>query len=275
MSVASAKGLALEIETCGDYVHSDASLVGQVVRNFVSNALKYTQRGCVQLRCDHDADCVRLVVRDTGIGIAAGELAHVFEDFYQVGVASNASRDGYGLGLSIVARIANLLGAALRIKSEPGKGTEISIALPLAGAPMAAAPAPAVMPPRAASVAPTACVLLVDDDERVRKATRALLKVEGYDVQMAGSLAEAVSIGNAHPEIRLLVTDYHLAAGETGLQVVEALRERFGARLPAVMITGDTSSAIRDLGGDHRLRMASKPIDPDKLLRIMGELLDG
>lgn len=275
MSVASAKGLAFEIETCGDFIHSDPSLVGQVVRNFVSNAIKYTQRGGVQLRCDHESGCVRLVVRDTGIGIAAGEQARIFEDFYQVGVASNASRDGYGLGLSIVARIANLLGAALRIQSEPGKGTEISIALPAAGAlPMAAEPAPIAKPERRASEAPASCVLLVDDDERVRKATRALLKVEGFDVQMAGSVSEAISVGNAHPEIRLLVTDYHLAAGETGLQVIEALRQRFGANLPAVMITGDTSSAIRDLGTDHRLRMASKPIDPDKLLRMMSELLN-
>lgn len=272
-SLAEAKGLALEMEACGDSVHSDMSLVGQIVRNFVSNAIKYTQRGSVKLRCEHERECVRLVVLDTGIGIPATELPHIFEDFYQVGVASNTTREGYGLGLGIVSRIANLLGALLDVTSEPGKGTKISVALPAAAECHAASTAPARANATAICKATTTCVLLVDDDERVRKATCAFLRTEGYSVIAAGSVAEAVSLANAHPEIRLLVTDYHLAAGETGLQVVSELRRRFGDTLPAVMITGDTSSTVGGLGADHRLRIASKPINPDMLLEVMSELL--
>jgi PAS domain S-box-containing protein len=104
-NLAAQKGLQLEIEACGDCVHSDPSLIGQVLRNLISNAIKYTQRGFIQLRCLHDEAFVRLEVLDTGIGMPANALAHIYDEFYQVGVSSNTVRDGYGLGLSIVSRI--------------------------------------------------------------------------------------------------------------------------------------------------------------------------
>jgi two-component system, sensor histidine kinase len=274
--LAADKGLRLEVEFCADRIHSDPALVGQVVRNLVSNAIKYTRAGGVRLRCMHDSSCVRLEVLDTGIGIPPDELSHIFDDFYQVGVASNTSRDGYGLGLSIVSRIANLLGARLDVHSEIGKGTTFSIVLP-AGASVGDLPEPerkSSGPGKSRAISP-ARILLVEDDPRVRRATSMLLKVEGYEVCAAATVREAVEHAMSHPDIRLLVTDYHLAAGETGLDVVSSVREKLGADLPAVVVTGDTSSAMRELSVDSRLRTASKPINPDELLKLMRELLAG
>jgi CheY-like chemotaxis protein len=116
-------------------------------------------------------------------------------------------------------------------------------------------------------------VLLVEDDAGVRKATAMLLRLEGYEVLAAGSLGEALELaGRPGSAPDMVVTDYHLADGETGVQVLEALRRNAGRSLPAVMITGDTSSAMRELGAaDPGLRSVSKPIDADELLAILRE----
>jgi CheY-like chemotaxis protein len=100
-----------------------------------------------------------------------------------------------------------------------------------------------------------------------------LLKVEGYDVTVASSLPEALAAAAANPNIGLVVTDYHLGSDDTGVQVIAALRERLGGHFPAVLITGDTSTAMRDLQCDAWLRTASKPINPDELLALLSELV--
>jgi PAS domain S-box-containing protein len=272
--LAANKGLRLEVDACGDRVHSDPSLVGQVVRNLVANAIKYTREGQVRLGCLHDRSTVRLEVRDTGVGIPPAELTRIYDDFYQIGVSANTSRDGYGLGLSIVSRIVHLLGLKLDVQSEVGKGTVFSLALPASSgyaethinAPRGESSVTAAGPKRIH-------VLLVEDDARVRNATRMLFKVEGYEVTTASSLGEAVSAAEANPDIGLLVTDYHLGTDETGVHVIAAVRERLGARLPAVLVTGDTSTSMRELTCDDRLRTANKPINPDELLALLRELV--
>jgi signal transduction histidine kinase len=119
--LANNKGLTLEVAPCEDCVYSDPSLVGQILRNLISNAIKYTRKGWVALRCLHDQPtCVRIEVLDTGIGIPAEALSHIYDEFYQVGVPANATREGYGLGLSIVQRLVALLGAKLDVESEVG-----------------------------------------------------------------------------------------------------------------------------------------------------------
>jgi len=274
-ALAANKGLTFEVELCADRVHSDPSLVGQVMRNLVANAIKYTQAGCVRLRCIHERALVRLEVLDTGVGIPPDELARIYDDFYQIGVATNASRDGYGLGLSIVSRIVDLLGLKLDVTSEVGKGTQFALCLP-ASEGLAEPAVPAVAPsashePR--EVRSKVHVLLVEDDARVRDATRMLLRVEGFEVSAVSNIAEALQAVKAHPAIGLLVTDFHLAAGETGVQVLEAVRQQLRRRVPAVLVTGDTSTAMRELSCDNHLRTASKPINPDELLALMRELI--
>jgi PAS domain S-box-containing protein len=271
-SLAAAKGLQLEAEKCAYSVRSDPTLVGQVIRNFISNAIKYTEQGWVRLRCLHEDSCLRLQVADSGIGIPPDALPHIFDDFYQVGVPSNTTREGYGLGLGIVSRIAHLLGAELGVQSEPGRGTVVSIALPV-GAGVESRDRRMVGEPSVSAAARHAHILLVDDDARVRNATRSLLRIEDYMVHSAETYAEALEHAAAHPEIQLLITDYHLGGGETGLQVVESVRARLGAELPAVLITGDTSLAIRELPAERRLRTVSKPVNPDELLKLIRELL--
>jgi two-component system, sensor histidine kinase len=271
--VAARKGLELVIESRDESVHSDPSLVEQILRNLVSNAIKYTRAGRVTLPCRvEDSALVRIAVIDTGMGIPADQLPLICEEFYQVGVPANSSRDGYGLGLSIVQRLVRLLKLGFDIHSEVDKGSNFSLLLPTAKQPAASAESPKKSILRETPVG-KARVLLVEDDPAVRNATRMLLKVEGYQVIAVASLQEAVQAVSNATSIDLLVTDYHLADGETGTQVITALREALGEPLKAVLMTGDTSSAVRNLPVDTHLRMCSKPVKADELLTVLRALL--
>lgn len=115
-------------------------------------------------------------------------------------------------------------------------------------------------------------VLILDDDPAIRDTTRLLLKVEGYRVLTAATVAEAVEAAREHPDIGLLVTDYHLGNDETGIQAITAMRELLGPGLKAALVTGDTSSAMRDLERDAHPRLVSKPINADELLEILQAL---
>lgn len=275
-NIAANKGLRLDIETCTDAVHSDPSLVEQILRNLLSNAVKYTREGWVRLRCLHEAALVRIEVLDSGIGISAAQLPYIYDEFYQVGVASNSSRDGYGLGLSIVQHLVKLLTLQLDVSSEVGKGTTFSLILPAGKACSAAQRAKSDNSPfsRARQIENTH-VLLVEDNAAVRRATGMLLELEGYDVTSVASLAEALQRAREDNRIDLLVSDYHLSDGETGTQVIAALREELGRSLPSILTTGDTSSAIKHLPRDPHLRITSKPIQAEELLALLRELLAG
>jgi len=271
--LARSKGLHFTVEASPDSVHSDPSLVGQILRNLIANAIKYTHNGSVWLGCRRDSDAVRIDVRDSGIGIPKEQLNHIYDEFYQVGIATNSSRDGYGLGLSIVQRIVRLLDLRIDVQSQVGVGSTFSLILPVgAAAPGAVAPRPRQLP---ASPSPgiRQHVLLVEDDPGVRNATRIFLKGEGYRVTATASLAEAVQHVTESKDIDVIVSDYHLGGGATGTDVIAAIREIIGAATKAVLVTGDTSSVVRELRRDANLRITSKPINADEMLALIRELL--
>ncbi|HEY2036183.1 MAG TPA: ATP-binding protein [Steroidobacteraceae bacterium] len=272
-SVAASKGLELRIEAAAPSAHSDPSLVGQILRNLIANAIKYTHRGWVRLRSAPCPAGVRLEVADTGIGIPADHLPYIYDEFYQVGIASNTSREGYGLGLSIVHRLVKLLSLKLEVQSEVGRGSTFTLEMPTGAreARHGVATAPATDPPEARPA--SARILLVDDDTGVRNATAMLLRVEGFEVLCATSLAEANEALREDPRIDLVIADYHLQTGETGIDVIAAAREVAGEHLGAVLVSGDTSSTLRDVRATDRLRIASKPMQADELLSAITELL--
>jgi two-component system, sensor histidine kinase len=177
------KGLQLQIEAQAQVIHSDPSLVEQVLRNLVSNAIKYTHQGSVRIRSFTEATHIRIEVVDTGIGIPEDQIPYIFDEFYQVGVPTNSLRDGYGLGLNIVKRIVELLDVHLDVRSEVDKGSVFSLSLPAGSQQIGALEATPGRPPVSPqSRSDQQHVLLVEDDPAVRDATRMLLKVEGYRV---------------------------------------------------------------------------------------------
>ena len=273
-SIAASKGLELQVSSCEECVHSDPALVEQIMKNLLSNAIKYTESGGrVLLRGRSDNGAVRVDVVDTGIGIAADQLAYIYDEFYQVGISTNSSREGYGLGLSIVQRLVRLLNLRLEVTSEVGKGSVFSLLLPFGEAqrPLKAPPAAAGTERESAAGRPR--VLLVEDDPGVRDATRMLLSVEGYRVRAVASLAEALASAREEGAPDLLITDYHLRDGELGTQVITVLRENLRVEVRAVLVTGDTSNVVKHMPNDPHLRIASKPIDAEQLLTVLKDLL--
>ena len=271
--IAASKALQLRVEPSADLVRSDPSLFEQVIRNLLANAIKYTRAGFVELRARRIGPSVVVSVRDTGIGIPKDQLACIFDEFFQVGVSDNSSREGYGLGLSIVQRVARLLNLGLDVSSEPGAGSTFTVTVPAAEG-VANVPLERPLPP--VERARGGCrIVLVEDDAAVRNATRLLLTVEGHSVTAVATLDDAVRAFRGDGPADLVITDYHLANGETGTQVIDAARAAFGARMKAILITGDTSSAVNQLPRDPGVRFASKPVATDELLRLIRDLIGG
>jgi two-component system, sensor histidine kinase len=273
-SLAAQKGLRFEVEMAGHTVYSDPSLVGQILRNLLSNAVKYTHEGSVRLRCVSEAAQVCIDVIDTGPGIPADQLPYIYDDFYQVGVPANSTRDGYGLGLSIVKHLVKLLSLELNARSDTGRGSIFSLLLPTSSSQDLTAHRALVASP-VSRVRPIGDphVLLVEDNSSVQRAMCRLLELEGYRATPVASLSEALQHIEKGNHIDLLICDYHLSGGESGTQVIAALRGILGASLPALLTTGDTSSAIKHVPDDPYLRFTTKPIKADELLTLLRELL--
>ncbi len=270
---AAERRLRLEIEAADHAVYSDPSLVGLILRNLLSNALKYTHEGSVRLRCLREAARIRVDVIDTGVGIPADELPHIYDDFYQVGVPANSKRDGYGLGLSIVKHLVKLLSLKLDVRSEAGRGSTFSLLVPASSAQVLTVRRTLTLSSasRPLQIREPA-VLLVEDDSSVQRAMYRLLSLEGYRVTSVASLSEALQHIEKGNRVDLLICDYHLS-DESGLQVIAALRDLLGASLPALLISGDTSSVIKQPSGDRYLRFTIKPVQADDLLKLLRELL--
>jgi two-component system, sensor histidine kinase len=269
--VAAKKNLVLEISHCTAAVYSDATLLAQILRNLVSNGLRYTRHGSVTLSAEVRDSLVEITVRDTGIGIDEAQLDRIFEEFYQVDVPPNSIREGHGLGLSIVHRTALILGHALHVESAVGQGSSFKISVPIGRAlPKEAAPQQELQssPPPGESIH----VLLIDDDQGVLKATRLLLEVEGYRVTPGRTVADAREAATEHRDIRLLISDYHLADGESGRAAIEIVRSLL-PQVEVILMTGDTSGGLRQVSPADRICVASKPIDADALLALMRRLL--
>jgi PAS domain S-box-containing protein len=271
--VATNKGLRFAVDSPRDRIHSDPALIGQVLRNLVSNAIKYTPSGSVELRCERDGSRLRIEVRDSGVGIAADQVPHIFEEFYQIGVSPNSSRQGYGLGLSIVQRVSKLLDLKVSVRSTPGEGSAFSFEVPAAKS-VPAVPLAIDDDEQADAMNGNAFrVLLVEDEPGVRNAMRMLFKIEGFHVTAVAGAAEALELLRGEPDFDLLVTDFHLEGDRTGTEVITAAREVFGDAMKAILVTGDTSSVVRELQGDVHLRVASKPVNSKELLALVHSLL--
>jgi CheY-like chemotaxis protein len=216
---------------------------------------------------------VRIEVQDTGIGISADHIPYIYDEFFQITGGANTPRDGYGLGLSIVTRLVKLLNLKLEVHSQPGKGSSFSLELPSSAARARIPARPWIAD--AAPERPEAAhrVLLVEDDAGVRNATRFLLEGEGYEVFTAASYTEALQKADDLPGLDLLISDYHLDGAQTGIEVIASLRDKLGAHLKAVLVTGDTSPTIKGLHLDERLRMISKPVQAEQLLELLAQLL--
>jgi two-component system, chemotaxis family, CheB/CheR fusion protein len=269
--------LDLRVISCRRSIRSDPRLIEQMIRNLVSNALKYTRKGKILIGCRRRGDQLAIEIWDTGIGIAPAELTAIFEAYHQIDNPARERSRGLGLGLAIVDRLARLLELGLRVESLPGKGSVFVIEAPMA----ADLPAPPIGPLRAesagaesASPGPASSILIVEDDKDVGELLELFLKGEGHHVARIIDGASAVKIvaqGKIRPD--LVLADYKLPGALDGLGVAAELRQTLGRQVPVVMITGDISISTLRTIAEHDCVQLSKPVSLGDLSQVIRSAL--
>jgi protein-histidine pros-kinase len=246
-------------------INSDPNLLAEIIQNFVSNAIRYTDKGSIRLECIDSEGYCRVQVSDSGIGIAADQLEEIFREFHQC-KAPGASKEGFGLGLAIVKRLADLLELVVEVESNIGEGSCFSVSIPTIA--RADVVADEEEPDLADIESATAgLVILIEDDVNVVNAWGLLLEAEGIEVATAASATEASAlIQNLDDVPALLISDFHLLDGSTGVEAVSAIREFFGVHIPAFIVSGDTSKVVKDARLLDNCTLMSKPIDTNRLL---------
>jgi signal transduction histidine kinase len=271
--VARKAGLELHFEDAGAMLHTDAVLLERVLGNLISNALRYTAAGSVQVRCRSRGERIAVEVEDTGPGIPREEHGRVFDEFYQLGNPERDRRKGLGLGLATVKRIAHLLGCSVTLDSEGGKGSVFAIEIARGDASKVA---PAPVPQSAADVdALRGKVIAVVDDERdVRDGLAELLGMWRCTPIVAASardLLVQLEASGLRPDV--VIADYRLREHENGAGAIAALRARYGEAVPALIMSGDTTPEIFNVAREQRLPLLSKPVRAARLRAALQHLL--
>ncbi len=264
---AAEKSLSLRVRPCAATVRSDPVLLERILRNLLSNAIRYTDSGGILIGC-RPGRALRIEVWDTGRGIPAAQAERVFEEFFQLHNPERDRSQGLGLGLAIVRRLAVLLDHTLVLHSRPGHGSVFSITVPRAQAATIAAAAPAPVGAR------HGLIFVVDDEPAIQEGMRSLLAGWGHSVLCAGSgddmLARAVTCPQ-RPDV--IICDYRLRADETGLQVIERLRAEYNDDIPALLITGDTAPDRLAEAVGSGLLLLHKPVANSRLRAAVNNLL--
>ena len=265
---ASHKGLHFEADTCETVtIRSDPNLLGEIIQNFVSNAIRYTDKGHVALRCRPESDSLWIDVIDSGVGIDPSLFDEIFLEFRQIKVPGK-EQEGFGLGLAIVKRLADLLGHEIAVDSDPGNGSMFSIRLPVVEQRVTGVEGGQSASDRKHDPSISGMIILIEDDVNVANAWGLLLEAEGFHVATAESAIEARAVVNhlaAPPD--LIISDFHLLDGSTGVEAVAMIRNEFDRNIPAFIVTGDTTKMVQDAKSTDNCIIMNKPINTDRLLR--------
>ncbi len=266
--LAEAQSIRLQMLPTSAILSSDPRLIEVMLRNLLGNSVKFTPSGGrILMGCRNAGNAVRIEVWDTGIGIASDQLQAIFDEFHQVDNPARETGRGFGLGLTIVRELGQLLGHDVKVRSWPGKGSVFSVTVPRG---LASECVPPTMPePKllVSSEQGRGCTIaLIEDDPGVRGALEFLLGAAGHSVISAtdGDAAlELVGQGAILPD--LIMTDFNLPGPMDGIEVLSALRARLEEPVPGIVLTGDISQ-----GALAKIEMAdclllSKPAAADEL----------
>lgn len=273
MPVATDKGLRLRVRDSALWVQSDPTLLHRILLNLVSNALRYTGHGGVLVGCrrSRGGSHLWLEVWDTGVGIPAEHQQDIFREFYQIGNPERDRSKGLGLGLNIVDRTARLLGHELKLCSVPGHGTRFRLELPLAPAGDLQALMAAEQPQQLDDVRGLR-ILVIEDDRQSAQALRGLLDSWGCVVAVVEGLQGALTVVDGGFVPDLVLSDFRLRAGESGMQTLQTLRTQLERPLPACLMSGDTDPELIQACRDAGLPLLHKPVRPAKLRTLIRRL---
>lgn len=278
--LAARKSLTLTSRKCLSLVLSDPLLLRRIIQNLLANAVNYTADGGVKLAARRRGRMIRIEVWDTGPGIPEAERKSIFEEFQRGAASESAKRAGFGLGLSIAQRMAETLSHPLGLCTKVGKGTMFHVSAPAVEQRDAATYAAAGQMAHAdSSVAPALYgfsgveVLVVENELAVHAAMKTLLERWSCRISFASSMAELSEL-LARPDFRpaIILADYHLDHGETGLDAILSVRASRGDDVPAVVITADYTEEVATRVASH-CDILRKPVRPAELRALMHHLL--
>jgi signal transduction histidine kinase/CheY-like chemotaxis protein len=274
-SLAKNKGIQLVIHKTPGTVYGDPLLLQQILVNLALNAIQYTEQGSVEVRFVAVDHALVFTVRDSGVGIADLEQAHIFKEFYRVN-HTRAHHEGLGLGLSIVKRLCELIGASIAVESAPGQGATFTVTTQCPVGEEEDTP-PVVAPPRVQGDKPSHLVgkriAIIEDDEVILDAYRQMLSLQGAQVvALSDAPADMASQLEALDQIDGILCDYRLAH-TTGDQLIQRLRENYNWDIPAVIVTADTSPAHIETFAKLNAPILYKPVTFQTIIATLEEVL--
>jgi len=261
------RGLQWRLVRSGLTIHSDRRMLKEMLRNLLSNAIRYTEHGKILMGCRRVGGNVRIEIWDSGVGIMGEHLPHIFEEYFQGPPSAQSS--GFGLGLAIVQRLGNTLGHQIIVRSTPGRGSGFSIVVPLGrgdlegdgATPLALSNSDSLLSRR---------MLIIEDEVSVRAALESWLRSEGLDVVSVANGNDALAlITEKGMRFDLILSDFNLPGRMNGIDSIYALRAAVGWKIPAVVLTGDIRSGVIESIAKHDFSVALKPVDTDQLLGLM------
>ncbi|MBI1193492.1 MAG: response regulator [Bacteroidetes bacterium] len=275
---ATAKSIELKLIRSSAVIRTDPGFFKQIIRNLLSNAIRYTDKGRVSVGCRKRGDELRIEIWDTGIGIPAAELENIFIDYHNAEDSRQMAPRGAGLGLSIVRHLADLLSHQVHVSSKVGFGTAFSVVAPLAEVDLIPA-----LPPGADLIHPlsvfsetmTGEIFIIENDPDVRTLLELLLSKEGYSVSQASDLTSALALlgpGRKLPD--LIIVDYNLAGKLDGCSLARIMIASFGVRIPVIILAGDITAEARQVIAEQEFTLLCEPVRPDILESEIKRLLE-
>ena len=265
LPVAKRKGIRLCFVRCSAAVSSDPDLLGQILRNLISNAVRYTESGRVLVGCRHRRGMLDVEVHDTGIGIAESQFTKIFEEFYQIGNQARDRQQGLGLGLSIVDRAAKLIGHSVTVRSRLQKGSCFTVSVPIARDGVREQQSGVKQQDGAKDLAGR-LIAVIENEGAIRAGMLRLLHAWGCRVIVAESAPAMVEQLAAQPEhIDMIISDFGLGGDQNGINAIASIRDHCGASLPALLFTGDISKEAYHAAQTAGLPMVYKPVKPEAL----------
>lgn len=272
--IAEDRGLSLRYVPVRCTVRTDPQLLARVIRNFMSNAVRYTKRGGLLLGCRRVGEAVRIEVCDTGSGMPADKLDEIFEEFRRLVGASDDYERGFGLGLAIVKRIAKMLDHDLLVRSELDRGSSFAITVPVASWTSQTARTMADANRFTLGDLEHATVFVIENEPAILEAMQILLEGWGCRVICAPSQRDAqmkLGLDGLVPDI--IIADYHLDQGANGVDAIVEMRMRYLETIPGVIVTADRSKETRKRAADSGLSLLNKPVRPGRLRSLLTHLL--
>ncbi|MFC0059609.1 ATP-binding response regulator [Vibrio inusitatus] len=266
--IAEEQGINFRTVSTSLFVESDPKLLRRVIQNFLTNAFRYSPQGKVVLGSRREGNTLSIQVWDNGIGVEEDKQQLIFEEFTRTNQIR--SDKGLGLGLAISKGIAQLLGHTISLRSWPSRGSVFSVTVPLAKK-VIAEKSPSMEPIVTATPLSKLRVLCVDDEVSILEGMEHLLQRWGCEVRLATDLEQSLLQLDNHWLPDVILSDYRLENGRTGLQVLQRFRQVMGAEFNGVIISADRTPDIIDEIKNEGFEFLPKPVKPLKLRTLLNK----